>query len=57
MSKMNPLERLGTPEDIAAAVAYLAYYSRDEIFSTGALGFVTLAFYARVREPRLIERV
>jgi 3-oxoacyl-[acyl-carrier protein] reductase len=24
MSKMNPLERLGTPEDIAAAVAFLA---------------------------------
>jgi 3-oxoacyl-[acyl-carrier protein] reductase len=23
MSKMNPLERLGTPEDIAAAVAFL----------------------------------
>jgi 3-oxoacyl-[acyl-carrier protein] reductase len=22
MSKMNPLERLGTPEDIAAAVAF-----------------------------------
>ena len=24
MAKMNPLERLGTPEDIAAAVAFLA---------------------------------
>jgi 3-oxoacyl-[acyl-carrier protein] reductase len=24
MSKMNPMERLGTPEDIAAAVAFLA---------------------------------
>jgi 3-oxoacyl-[acyl-carrier protein] reductase len=24
MSKMAPLERLGTPEDIAAAVAFLA---------------------------------
>jgi 3-oxoacyl-[acyl-carrier protein] reductase len=23
MAKMNPLERLGTPEDIAAAVAFL----------------------------------
>ena len=23
MSKMNPLERLGTPEDIAAAVAFI----------------------------------
>jgi 3-oxoacyl-[acyl-carrier protein] reductase len=24
MSKMNPLERLGTPEDIASSVAFLA---------------------------------
>jgi 3-oxoacyl-[acyl-carrier protein] reductase len=24
MAKMNPLERLGTPQDIAAAVAFLA---------------------------------
>jgi 3-oxoacyl-[acyl-carrier protein] reductase len=24
MAKMNPLERLGTPEDIAAAVSFLA---------------------------------
>jgi 3-oxoacyl-[acyl-carrier protein] reductase len=24
MSKMNPLERLGTPEDIAASVSFLA---------------------------------
>jgi len=24
MAKMNPLERLGTPRDIAAAVAFLA---------------------------------
>lgn len=35
---------------------YLAYHSRDEVFSSGALGFVILGFVARLREPRLLIR-
>jgi diacylglycerol kinase (ATP) len=32
----------------------LAWYSRDEVFSSCALGFVLTAAWSRVREPRLI---
>jgi diacylglycerol kinase (ATP) len=37
-------------------VTFLAYYSRDEVFSLGALAFILGAFTARFREPRLISR-
>lgn len=35
-------------------LAVLAWYSRDEIFSLGALSFVCSAAYARSQEPRLL---
>lgn len=35
------------------ALSVLAWFSRDEIFSLGALGFVTSAVVARLREPAL----
>lgn len=38
-------------------VTYLAYYSRDEVFSLGALSFILAGFVARFREPRLSARV
>lgn len=48
---------LGVLGAIATAlVAYLAYFSRDEVFSLGALAFVLSAFIARYREPRLAAR-
>jgi diacylglycerol kinase (ATP) len=36
-----------------ALIAFLAYSSRDEVFSLGALGFVSCGLWARVREPEL----
>ncbi|MEQ8976722.1 MAG: diacylglycerol kinase, partial [Deltaproteobacteria bacterium] len=35
------------------ALSVLAWFSRDEIFSLGALGFVVSAVVARLREPAL----
>jgi diacylglycerol kinase (ATP) len=37
-----------------ALVSILAWYSRDEIFSLGAVGFVLSAGWARFREPSLL---
>lgn len=36
------------------ALSVLAWFSRDEIFSLGALGFLVGAVYARMREPDLL---
>ena len=36
-------------------VSYLAYYSRDEVFSLGALSFVVFAHITRWREPGLLQ--
>lgn len=35
-------------------VAYLAWFSRDEVFSLGALAFILGGFLARFREPKLL---
>lgn len=35
-------------------VVFLAFHSRDEVFSAGAAGFVALGYYARWVEPRLL---
>jgi len=35
-------------------LTYLAFHSRDEIFSAGALAFVLAASLARLREPQLL---
>lgn len=37
------------------ALSVLAWFSRDEIFSLGALGFVVSAGLARLKEPKLVE--
>ena len=37
-----------------ALLGFLAWYSRDEVFSLGALTFVLGAFLARLRETRLV---
>jgi diacylglycerol kinase (ATP) len=37
-----------------ALLSVLAWYSRDEIFSLGALTFLVTAGYARLREPALL---
>ncbi len=34
-------------------LGYLAYWSRDEVFTAGALAFLYTAFLARLREPAL----
>ena len=36
-----------------ASLSYLAWYSRDEVFSLGALAFVVGAIACRVLEPKL----
>jgi len=36
------------------ALSVLAWFSRDEVFSLGALGFVLGAIYSRLREPTLV---
>lgn len=38
-----------------ALLTFLAWFSRDEVFSLAALGFVSGAMYARVRERDLTE--
>ncbi|MFO0723044.1 MAG: diacylglycerol kinase family protein [Myxococcota bacterium] len=35
-------------------LAYLAYWSRDEVFTAGALAFLFTGFWARVRENALV---
>jgi len=36
-------------------LTYLAFHSRDEVFSLGALSFISLAAIARFREPQICE--
>ena len=38
----------------AGLLAYLAWFSRDEVFTLGALTFVVGAMLARYREPALV---
>lgn len=44
---------LGLTASAVGLLTILAWYSRDEVFSLCALGFVTSAGYARLREPSL----
>ncbi len=37
------------------SLAFLAYHSRDEVFSLCALGFVATAGYAKLKEPTLLD--
>ncbi len=41
----------------ACALSILAWFSRDEVFSLGALGFLAGAVYARLREPKLAAKL
>ena len=36
-------------------MGYLAYFSQDEVFSLGGLGFVIAAVWARLEEPKLLS--
>jgi diacylglycerol kinase (ATP) len=46
---------LGVPA--VGLLAFLAWYSRDEVFSLGALAFVVVATVARWKEPDLLAHV
>lgn len=37
-----------------ALLAFLAYFSRDEVFTVGGLAFIVTAVWARLAEPRLL---
>jgi hypothetical protein len=53
--KRNIILAIGLAICAISLLTYLAFHARDEVFSLGALSFITLAAIARLREPKLIE--